>query len=119
MSKKFNFRSHSLDLEINGVKFSVDMSDTKDAGKITEVGEELKALGENENVTNEMVIDKFKQAINLFLSDDKAVEKIFKDREVTLFDAYDVLQFLKDESFAYRQREIANRYNITDEQPTH
>ena len=112
MSRKFEFRSHNLDLEINGAEFNVDMGKTKEFKKLIGLGDEIASLGKKGDVDDDALNAKFIDAINVVLGEN-ATDKIFRDREINVWDLLDVLNFLLEEVEAYRSTSIAQKYNIS------
>lgn len=93
--KKFEFASNTVDLDIAGNEFHIDLTENllSEIGNIkTEAAEQLSKLKTTDgNIIS--VYSFLEEKINRLLGDN-AAESIFKDRRVNLFDLTDVLNFV-------------------------
>lgn len=99
MSKKFEFKSNAVDLDICGEKFLIEL--TADIiGEIndirTEAAKQLEILSDGNVDATKKIVEAcayLEKEINALLGED-AARRIFKNRRVNLFDLTDVLNFV-------------------------
>ena len=102
MTRKFEFKNNNLKLDIAGVTFEVDATNVEFVKRVTQFGKDAtskaKELGEEEDYAQAVgkLIGFCVESIDAILGEGAANE-IFKDREVGLFDALDVVNYIVSE----------------------
>lgn len=105
MAKKFEFKKNTLELDIAGEVFNIDMTDPELIDNAEKSAQDMigwsekaeKVAGEQGQAkAMEMSIQLCIDAIDGILGDG-ATKKIFKDRKINFFDCLDILEFLKAE----------------------
>jgi predicted RNA-binding protein len=112
MAKKFTFSKNTLDLELNGVQFSIDLDNINieellmyNAQRLEEIGQELENKNDGGAEERERSIEVMTDVIDLVLGKG-ATEKIMHDQQrQNLFRYIEILGFLKDEVLSARMQQ--------------
>lgn len=102
MTKRFDFRDNSLKIDIAGEVFELDSANPKFVQRVVDFGNDATAKAEELGKKNDY-IEATKELISFCLESIDAIlgkgssKRIFKDREVGLFDALDVTNYIVTE----------------------
>ena len=111
MTRKFEFRTNTLELDIAGHIFEIDPTNPRLIQEIQtfalEAQKKVEELSERRDYAKalEEVIQFCIDAIDKILGED-ASKKIFANREVTFFDCLDVINFIVSETNEFRQQKF-------------
>lgn len=113
MAKKFTFSKNTLDLELNGVQFSIDLDNISiedllmyNAQKLEEINKELEEKDDDGTEERARSIEVMTEVIDIVLGEG-ATEKIMHDQQkLNLYRYLEILDFLRIEVTQAKQKKL-------------